>query len=116
MEPMEKQSHLRLVTQDDEPDGRVYLIVHTRFASPGTPRVIAAFADPAVAMLGGSAEALLIDRSQIRRDPELVQALEAWESGDDELFREELALSESVSRSRALHPSSMTAGEAWVPV
>jgi hypothetical protein len=63
-------------------DGPSYLIRRTELDSPGTPYVIAAFAEPALAQACMTLGTELHGREGMESDPALSDALQAWAAGD----------------------------------
>jgi lactate dehydrogenase-like 2-hydroxyacid dehydrogenase len=104
--------HLRLVATDHAE--RFYVVARTVHVEPGTPYVVAAFADHAVAaVLALSGHAAHSER-EMRSGPDLSRALGAWEAGDHRLHRLEGAAARAFAgseastdalRRRLLHPS-----------
>lgn len=104
--------HLRLVVTDQAE--RLYVVARTVHVEPGTPYVVAASADHAVAAaLALSGHAAHADR-EMRSRPDLSRALRAWEADDHRLHRLEQAAARAFAgseastdavRRRALHPS-----------
>jgi hypothetical protein len=104
--------HLRLV----EPDrtDRLYVVARTVHVQPGTPYVIAASADHAVAAVLSLSGHTAHSELEMRNGPELARALDAWEAGDHRVHGLERAAarafagpegSSEAARGRLLHPS-----------
>jgi hypothetical protein len=83
----EMTRHLRPVP--DSPDEAVYVVGRSQHVRPGSPFVLARCVDRGVAVVFALAGQQVCTRDEMRHDPSLMQALEAWESGDDTLFRME---------------------------
>jgi hypothetical protein len=97
----------------DEADGITYVVSRTALISPGTPCVIAALVDPAMAGDYRFAGAEPYSAAEMRADPSLGEALLRWESGDHSAFRDEreahdrveTAYRAAILRSAHRHPS-----------
>jgi hypothetical protein len=83
----EMTRHLRPVPDPEQ--GQAYVIARTQHVRPGTPFVLASCVDRGVAVVFALAGQTVLSRSQMESDPALVDALRAWESKDDSLFRME---------------------------
>lgn len=79
--------HLRPVP--DSQDGAAYVVGRSVHVKPGTPYVIARCVDRVVASIFALAGQEVMTRDEMRRDPSLKEALEAWDAGDDSVFRTE---------------------------
>jgi hypothetical protein len=105
-------SHLRLVVTDQAEC--LYLVARTVHVEPGTPYVVTACADHAVAAgLTLSGHTTYTD-GEMRGRPDLARALWAWEADDHRLHRLERAAARAFAgaeasteamRRRLLHPS-----------
>lgn len=73
----------------DTPDVAVYVIARSQHVRPGTRFVIARCVDRAVAAVFALAGQQVRTRREMERDPVMAEALAAWETGDDSLFRME---------------------------
>jgi hypothetical protein len=101
--------------EPDEADGMTYVVSRTALVSPGTPYVIGALVDPAMAGDYRFAEAEAYSAAEMRADGSLGEALRRWESGDHSAFRDdraahdriEAAYRASILRSVQRHPSML---------
>jgi hypothetical protein len=79
--------HLRPVP--DPPEGAAFVVGRSKHIRPGAPFVIARCVDRGVAAVFALAGQQVCTREEMAREPSLAEALEAWEAGDDELFKME---------------------------
>jgi hypothetical protein len=104
--------HLRLVS--NAPPGLSYVVARSVHVRPGTPYVMAACVEGAVAEVLALSGHGTHTEEEMRRRPDLAAALAAWEAGDYRLHRAErdaaLAFARSVTQldARALHPSRLS--------
>jgi hypothetical protein len=84
---IEMTRHLRTVPESSEEAS--YVVARSEHVRPGTPFVIAKCIDPGVAVVFALAGQQAYTREEMSRVPPLAEALAAWESGDDSLFRME---------------------------
>jgi hypothetical protein len=108
---------LRLVPPplDEADESLTYVVSRTGLVSPGTPYVIGALIDPAMAGDYRFAGAEVYSEPEMRADPPLGRALRDWESGDHSVLREdreahdrvEAAYRASILRSVQRHPSML---------
>ena len=102
----------------DGPPGLTYVVSRTGLVEAGTPYVIAALVDPAMAEDYRYPGSEVYGREQMRSHPSLADALEAWNGGDNDVFRRdreahrrvEAAYRASVLRAAARHPSMQGRG------
>jgi hypothetical protein len=108
---------LRLVPppSDEADEFLTYVVSRTSLVVPGTPYVIAALIDPAMAGDYRIAGAEAYSEREMRADPSLGRALRDWESGDHSVLhgdreahdRVEAAYRASILRSVQRHPSML---------
>ena len=79
--------HLRPVP--DSSEGAAFVVGRSKHVSPGAPFVIAHCVDRGVAAVFALAGQQVFTREEMWRQPSLAEALRAWETGDDHLFRME---------------------------
>ncbi|MGH2655546.1 MAG: hypothetical protein ACRDIZ_02405 [Actinomycetota bacterium] len=79
--------------------GHLYVVQRTRGIRPGTPYVIAEWADESVGGLPGGVETFTED--EMRRDPQLSEALDAWRAGDEGLLMREATVVARLVRAAA---------------
>ncbi|MGH2691839.1 MAG: hypothetical protein ACRDHM_04980 [Actinomycetota bacterium] len=79
--------HLRPVP--DSPDEAVYVVARSQHVRPGIPFVLARCVDRGVAVVFALGGQQVRTRDEMLHDPSFTRALEAWEAGDDSLFRME---------------------------
>lgn len=94
---------------------RVYVVARTRLVVPGRPYVVSECVGDALVSAPPGLETFT--RPQMRREPSLASALEAWEEHDDSLERRERQARGNLSRSlpaqstraraQAMHPSNL---------
>jgi hypothetical protein len=112
---------LRLVkpaARESLPTSLTYIVSRTRCVEPGTPYVMAALVDRALAEDYRYAEAEVYSLAEMRTDPRLAEALAAWEAGDVAAFHLDRAAHErieasyraSILRAAARHPSVLGRG------
>jgi hypothetical protein len=83
----EMTRHLRPVP--DSPDGAAYVVGRSIHVKPGSPYVMARCVDRVVASIFALAGQEVMTRDEMRRDPSLKEALEAWDASDDSVFQME---------------------------
>ena len=79
--------HLRPVPSS--PEGPAFVVGRSKHVRPGAPFVIAQCADRGVAAVFALAGQQVFTREEMAREPSLAEALAAWESGEDQLFKME---------------------------
>lgn len=117
---MSEPRRLRLVKTDEETLSRVYVVVWTQYAHPGTPRVVGELLDLGGEVASPSVTAEVLRRDEMLAEPALARALRDWEQRDDALFARETAAAgrRRALISRAMHPSALGARERerWLPL
>ena len=81
------------------PGGPVYVVGRSTYADAGSRYVVAQCVDDAVAAVLSMAGHETYRRDEMAHDPDLVEALAAWEADQDDLHRRELKARAAVTRS-----------------